>query len=517
MGRVWSCSSCVGFMVLAILVPRTIAIQTDEYQVHQIDKNDFIRHPKRDASCQQTGWSLCPASANGGCCPTGYSCAESSCYATTAGPTSGCGTEGYYDCPLTAGPGNCCPVGFICGRERCEAPAGASKATSCSPSYFACTASPYGCCPNGMACGISTCYSTNPETFQVSGTVTTTNSKGDTITTIVTSTTVITPGPDASDSSAATQGVAKLIPSTVSKLPAVGTDSSNSGSTNSGGGGGGDGNLSQSQLGGIIGGAVAILVIIIIVAVVIIWRLKRAEKAAQAIAQSRKESSSGQPRSQKSGFGQPSVSEVDGMDAESVLRARHMHYRTRSDSPTVGGRSRSETPNMYGTNASSTPQGGPTSIAQLPGSDASDGRQSSMDSYGPRHDNVPFAQRPSVDSQGSYPHTHTRQWSNVSELDGSIGSAHGVSELGTPDADEDARRRSNSTTRAPKGHIRRTSDPSSNNTTRGVQGDNGASTMPLGPLHEFDELHGYYGASDHTGQTAARLHTKSSSISSAPE
>ncbi|KAI1769923.1 hypothetical protein F4818DRAFT_308892 [Hypoxylon cercidicola] len=501
----WGSSNRVRFLVLAVLAPVTVAIQDEIYQIHQLVKDhNFIRHPKREASCQQEGYNLCPASVDGGCCPDGYACAVSSCYATTAGPTTACGRAGYYNCPITAGAGTCCPVGYICGKRSCEAPAGVTGySATCPTSYFGCPSSlGYGCCPNGMQCGSQTCYNTAPQTFPVSATVTTTNANGDTITTLVTSTEVITPGgpPDASATSSSTGAgdVMKLLPSTVSKLPAIETGSSDS----SGGGGGG---LTGGQLGGIVGGAIALLLITITVAAIILWRLKRTEKAARAAAGSRREpTSSDPPRSQKSGFGQPSISEVDGADTDTIARARAAYYRARSpSSTTAGGDSRSETPNYYGSNASTTPPAWAAGYvahahAHVPVSDAaSDGRQSSLDSYGAvsRHDTPAHAPRPSVESSSRGSHGHARQWSDASELDGSVVSAHGVSELASPDVLDAARRRSGSVTRKGRGE--------------------GAAAVPLGTLDEVTELHGHYGPSDlAVGQTAARLRAQNASAGS---
>ncbi|KAI1800758.1 hypothetical protein F4811DRAFT_496976 [Daldinia bambusicola] len=510
MGKVRSSVACIGFAVLVVLTPTTSAMHDHEYQMHWLKKNhNVLRHPKREAVCQQSGFTLCPESANGGCCPENYACAVSSCYAATAGPTSACGSTGYYNCPITAGGGVCCPVGYLCGSnaQDCLPPVGSSYSQSCPSSWFGCASSfGYGCCPNGMLCGTATCYGASPKTLPVSETVTTTDSKGHTITTVVTSSTVISPGPDPSDtSSAAVAGVPKLIPSTVSKLPSIETGGSSDRSGNG---------LSQAQIGGIVGGAIGLLAVIIIIAAIILWRLKRTEKAVKAAAKSRGRNSNGEPRSQKSHYGQVSVSEVDGTDVDSFMRIRNAHFRSRSDSSTAGEPSRSETPNYYGSNASATPPSWPGHSAHSPGVDAFDGRQSSPDSYGAHHDNVFSPQRPSVDSEAH--RTHVRQWSDVSELDGSVVSAHGVSELGSPDALEAARRRSNSSTRPPKVQVRRSSDPSGN--SRGARGEGATQGMvPLGTLNEISELHGYYGSPDlAVGQTAARLNKKGSTISSAP-
>ncbi|KAI1456484.1 hypothetical protein F4805DRAFT_224759 [Annulohypoxylon moriforme] len=494
-----SCSTCLGFMVLAIVTPAAVATDDEVYQIHKWEKNyELLRHPKREASCQQSGYYLCSASVNGGCCPEGYACAVSSCYATTGGPTSACGQVGYYNCPLTANPGDCCPTGYICNQSGCQPPVGSTVSLTCDASFFACTTSPYGCCPNGMTCGSYTCYG-SPTTYSVSDTVTTTNSKGDTITTVVTSTTVITPGASATSATPAAD-VPKLVASTVSKLPSIETGTSNSGS---------GGGLSSSQIGGIVGGAVALLVVIIVIAAVVIWQLKRTEKATKAAAESKREASSDQYRSQKSGFGNTTISEVDGMDADTLARARNAHLRSLSDDSTVGGRSPSQTPNLYGSN-SSTPPAWQGYFTQLPPSDSSDGRQSSLDSHA-RHDNGTYPQRVSADSQGI--HTHARQVSDASELDGS---ANSISELGSNDANDNdpGRRRSSSITRTPVSHVRQSSDPSGS--SRGARDNsNTAIGNPLGTLTEVNELHGYYGSPDlAVGQTAAKLYQKNASASS---
>ncbi|OTA99856.1 hypothetical protein M426DRAFT_324747 [Hypoxylon sp. CI-4A] len=511
----WRCSSYVGFMMSTVLAPGAVASHDHGYQIHQLEKNhDLVRHPKREASCQEIGYSLCPASANGGCCPENYACAASSCYVTTAGPTTACGTSGYYYCPMSANPGYCCPIGAVCNRTGCVPPVGVtSTSQSCPVSEFACTASPFGCCPHGMRCGAGTCYATTPETFFTSSTVTSTNSDGDTVTAVVTSTIVTTPGP-ASASATEAAGLTALIASTVSKLPSIETDSSSSDN--------GRGGLTGAQIGGIVGGVIALFAIVVAIAGVIIWHLRRTEKAAkeaQAAIASKHETSSGNPPSQKSGFGQ-SITEVDG-EIDSVARAsRNAHYRAHSDnSSTIGGyRSRSATPNQWGSNAPSTPPTWPGYMAQPPPSETPEARQASFDSYGVRQENSSSAPpRPSVDSQGSHPHSHnyahSRQHSNsnASELDGGGG---GVSELpDTPDPnDEASRRRSGSITQTPKAQVRRSSDPSGS--SRGSPAPIG---MPLGPLPEIGELHGHYGPPDlAAGQTAARLHHKDSSISSSP-
>ncbi|KAI1632744.1 hypothetical protein F4809DRAFT_653079 [Biscogniauxia mediterranea] len=502
----------VGLVALAALARESVASYGDEYQVQWINKdNNVLRHPKRDSSCSLTDWKLCPASVNGGCCPNNYECDVSSCFATTAGPSTGCGSlVGYYDCPLTAGAGSCCPVGFICGGGSNCLPPSDQYSESCPASYFACPSSlGYGCCQTGKMCGSGVCYDNTPMTLPVSFATTSTESNG-----------VVTPGPDISSGTAAAIGVAKLIPSTVSKQPAISTNS--------------------TALGGIIAAVVVILIAIIIAAVLIIKRLRKTEKAAKAAAESRRDDSSKPPTtSNKSGFGRPSISEVDGVDIDPLTRTRlSPHMRSQSDS-TVANRSQSITPGFLfsssggeGSSRTSSPpiwsQGVFNNI--LP-SDVSDGRQSSLDNYGGGgggyqsdsndannyNNNMqysqPTTQRVSYDSQASSFYGR-RHWSNASEVAGSLYGAHGVSELDTMDASEAAVRRqqsnsSNMTTRPIVAHVRRSSDPPTSTTTR-ARDDSGATVPlaaqpPLGTVTEIPlELHGHYGPSDLTsGQTAA--------------
>ncbi|KAH9896338.1 hypothetical protein F4778DRAFT_263577 [Xylariomycetidae sp. FL2044] len=516
------CSRGVGWIVLVALTGESQALHDARYKIHQLDKAyDVLRHPKRDPTCQQSGYTLCDGSVGGGCCPDNYECGTSSCTATTAGPSTACGQVGYYNCPIEAGAGSCCPVGFICavnGGDDCIPPAGQSYSMQCPASYFACASSlGYGCCQDGMLCGSAYCYSNTPATYPVSEKVTTTNAEGSTITTTVTRTTVITPGaPDASSTGTAeaASGVPKLVLSTVSKVPAIETGGN-------GGGGGGGGGLSQGALGGIIGAIIVVLIAIIVAAVIILRRLRRTEKAARAAAESRRASSTGGQQSHKPGFGRPSVSEVDGTDVDPLtLRpsGRPLHIRARSDSSNTD-RSPSRGPAWLDSNSSTPPVWGPGYVSPP----LSDGRTSSLDNYGGggpenhagRLSQTP-SQRVSCDSQASG--AGSRHWSNASEVEG----AHGISELDALDNNVGegaaaARRRSNSATRPPKVVPRRTSDPSGVSRARG---DAAVAAMPLGTVSEMNELqslHGYYGPPNHAvGQTAARLSRPDSTNSSVP-
>ncbi|KAI8634480.1 hypothetical protein F5Y19DRAFT_212650 [Xylariaceae sp. FL1651] len=505
MRHFWRFSGCVGLVILMVML-RPAEASVDQYEVHWVDKShNILQHVKRKAICKSDNYSLCPASVGGGCCPDNFACGTLSCYATTAGPTSACGKYGYYSCPLTAGAGSCCPVGLVCDNNGgCSPPPGVSVSQSCPASYFGCPVSlGGGCCLNGMVCGSGLCYDGTPRTVPVTEAQTTTDSGGHMTTVIVTSMTVITDGPNLSSSSATAAEIPQLIPSTVAKEDAIQTSDSS----------GGHGGLSSGALGGIVASVIVILVAIVVAAIFIVLRLKRTEKAVknvETIAGSRHESSNGLSQSYKQGFGQPSVSEVDastdvGHSTQFPIMRPSPQMRSQSASSVVDIRSSSRTPNFTNSGASSPPLWG----MPFP-SDASDGRQSSLDFY-PNQDNgnVRMSQRVSIDSHGSY--GHSRQPSDTSELEGTQ-----RFELGTSQNEGVARQRSNSATRPPKAHVRRNSDLSGQN--RGRADSNAATaTTPLGTVTEIHELHGHYGPM-HTaaGQTAAELSREPSSANSTP-
>ncbi|KAI0479492.1 hypothetical protein GGR56DRAFT_383589 [Xylariaceae sp. FL0804] len=541
----WKCWGCVGLAAVLSVSTRTAAarLEDDGYEVLQIRKDGAVlRHPKREAACQQSGWSLCPASVGGGCCPGGdWQCGVSSCTVTTAGPTSACGSVGYYACPLSAGPGSCCPVGLVCaaGSDQCTPPAGASYSQSCPASYFACPASlGYGCCGDGKVCGSGVCYDSTPTTAFVSETVTTTDADGSTITAVTTSRTVFTADPSPSSASAAGEAataaaVAKLIPSTVSKMPSIETGGS---SSSGGSGGGGSGGLSHGALGGIVAGVVVLLAAVAVAAFFIIRRLRRTETAVKAAAESRRESSAGPSRAPtKPGF-QPSVSEVASTDVDPRAQIPIAVMRM-SDSVATPPRDNF----LFGSGTSSPPivWTGAGFDGQPPSSDVSDRRHSSIDNYQQQqqHDAtrayqvsppLPPQGRVSYESSG-YGH-HGRQPSDASELGG-----RSISELGAADAAVDAgaeEQQQESTLVAPRGRrsgslgppvaTRRASSGSGNGEqpparpaarTRGSDNSNSAGMPGLMTVSEFHELHGYYGPGDHTGQTAARLNGPSTNSS----
>ncbi|RWA03153.1 hypothetical protein EKO27_g11952 [Xylaria grammica] len=330
-----------------------------EHEVLWVEKRlNILQHVKRKEVCQLEGWSLCPSSVGGGCCPNNFECDTASCYATTASSATCNGKVGYFACGLTAGPD----------------------------------------------------------------------------------------GPNTSTGSPSVAEIPQLVPSTVAKMSATQTSDSS----------GGHGGLSSGALGGIVAGVIVILVAVVVAATLIVLRLKRAERAArdaEKAAESRHGSSNSQPRSNKSGFGQPTISEIDSTtDIDPLNRFPIMlpssHGRSRSATSVTVDRSPSRTPNFAHSDTSSPPLWGvPFNYAP---SEASD-------------DNAPvrMSQRISMDSQGTY--RHGRHPSDTSELEG----PHGVSELETVENNEaDPQRRSNSITR-PKAHVRKNSDLSGQNRARG--------------------------------------------------
>ena len=65
--------------------------------------HDAIQGQKRDATICPSDFQLCPQSLNGGCCPTDRVCGSQSCYPTSTGPASACGTVGYTACGFDQG------------------------------------------------------------------------------------------------------------------------------------------------------------------------------------------------------------------------------------------------------------------------------------------------------------------------------------------------------------------------------------------------------------------------------
>ena len=356
-----------------------------------------------------------------------------------------------------------------------------------------------------MACAHGYCYETEPATYPVSSTVTTTNSDGDAVTTVITETTVITPGPG-SGTANPTITAPIVVPSTVMKLPSIETNGSDSGG----------GGLTKAQLGGVIAGVLIVLVGIMVATFIIIRRLKQTERAVAAT-ESKRDTSDGQQRSNhKTSFGHPTVSEVDGWDVDPLTQSpnfRPSHMRASSDE-TFTERSPSRTPNIPST--SSTPPAWTTEqnlarIVEAP----SEGRGQSLESSRAGgtvayETGARYSQAISCDSRPS----HSRQHSNASELSGETVNGPAKSELGaessTATAAEQAGRRRASTSAAhpPSAtHGRKNSGSGlAGGSGARVRSDSAAAALALGTVTEFGELHGHYGPPNlAVGQTADRL------------
>ncbi len=360
---------------------------------------------------------------------------------------------------------------------------------------------------SGMACGQGYCYETSAATFSVSSTVTTTNSKGDIITTTVTEATVITPGPGPGTSDP-TSTAAMVIATSIPKLAAIEVDN-----------GQGKQGLTQAQLGGIIAAVIIVLIAISLAAFFIIRRLRKTAEIVQA-AESRRGTSSGNQRSHKHSFGQPSISEVDGFDINPSMQSpsiRPSHLRSGSDTSYTERWPNSTT---HAPSTSSTPPvwPGQFNAAQIREAPSEAPVYNSVDTSNAAYavsqhsQQVPQSQRVSYDSQGS----HSRHWSNASELDSDPVGGPAKSELEDSAAgQQEASRRRASTSAArspprPAPHVRR----GSGGGARG-RSESAAAAVPLGTVNEFSEMHGYYGPPNHAvGETAERLGRDDSPASS---
>ncbi|KAL2160824.1 hypothetical protein VTH06DRAFT_1021 [Thermothelomyces fergusii] len=274
MRSIWACSSCTAFLLVALLRRGASAsyVEREWNNVHRIPKARLTAHPlRRDEGACPAEHTSCAASLGGDCCPSRYACAVDSCYATTAGPTSACGREGYYACyPVNGQPG-CCPLNFVCGDEEnngaCFPPAGFTYTEiPCPTDYYLCPASAnYGCCRSGLACGPNAyCYSTDPVTTTVFETITTTSGE-DTVTRTRAVETVVTPTIPTEPGDSSSGGAVKFVPTSVPKVPASSPSSESAGG------------LSGGAIGGIIAGVVVLLIVVVVAAFLIIRRLKQVE------------------------------------------------------------------------------------------------------------------------------------------------------------------------------------------------------------------------------------------------
>ncbi|KAH6848269.1 hypothetical protein B0I37DRAFT_160330 [Chaetomium sp. MPI-CAGE-AT-0009] len=528
MRSIWSCSSCAVVLVFALLGRDASAshVGREWKDVHRIAKAQVTAHPlRRDEGACPAQHTSCAASLNGGCCLSQYACAADSCYATTAGPTTACGTVGLYACAPINGEAGCCPVGLICADDTCRPPAGMTFTNlQCPTDYFLCPASD-GCCRNGLGCGPGAyCYATEPVTTTLMQTATTTSG-----TEIVTEThstvTVITPTipTQPSDNIGA---VLKFTPTSVPKVPAASPSSES------------DGGLSGGVIGGIIAGVVVLLIVVVVAAFLIIRRLKHVED----VMESKRGSSTGkksqsQSQAQKEHYGRQLHSDMDDMSVDPLM----------VPPSTTATNNHSTSPTPYpGGAASSRGRADSAGFTPSPNMFPDDRSRHASPDFNAGYFDASLQQQPmqaariraSTDSTGTtqhrgYVYTHWRQQSNASELsadgsDNGMASPHfpptpGAGGGGIPELDgtgafvelpgavvatgpghTGVRSRSSSNTSiggARGGHARRRSD--------GVVQSPGFQGQPdagLEPLDEGAEIHGYYGRRDQqAGQTAAGL------------
>lgn len=512
MRRAWSYAR---LLTLAVLMEDVSAGHSNHYQIHRIDKQyDALR--KRDGVCSSP-YTACPAVQGGGCCPDNYACQSTYCYATTAGPVTGCGRVGYFQCGSDkpgrqlssrasischdtdiSDTGLCCPTGNVCGQNNgCTPAVGETYSHDCPNNYYLCPSSlMYGCCMSGMGCASNGCYSTAPSTATVTSVVTTTDANGDATTSVMSRTMVITPAPATAVNLDASGVVPKLIASTVPKISPVQTATAS------------DSGLSPAAMGGIIGGVIAVVLVVIIAAFLIIRRLRHTEK----VVEESKQGSSGRrsTATHKQGFGPPTVSEVE-VDplTQTTTSPRQSHLRAHSDPSVTYARGRSPSHSVELSSERDAPPAWPGHYNPIPHADHDNTQYQNSDAQGGPHDAARFSQqsqgsyRMSYDSQGNW---RQGRWSNVSEVSGSADGAHGSSELDAVDAS--AQRRSSSSARPPPGPLNRKYSGSGGEYHQRVRSDSsvpGTSTLPLGTVNEVAELHGYYGPQDRqTGQTDAR-------------
>ncbi|ROT35181.1 hypothetical protein SODALDRAFT_329361 [Sodiomyces alkalinus F11] len=349
-----ACSHCAIALLFSVCTTPAVAVDVKRVDgVHRVEKthvtiiHNIQRRDMTSSSSCPPNHSLCPASLNGGCCPSGYGCASESCFASTRAPQTCAGRVGYYACAPEVG-GGCCPEGYICERgDNCRAPQGVSYSQSCPTNYFLCPSSlNYGCCRDGMGCASNACYSTQPSTYTITRTITTTDSADSEITTTETETetTVSTPSPPTArptevDDDA--EVVIKFYPSSVSKVEPEIVESNNDSSDDDGGAGGDDGGgggVTTGQIAGIVVGAVALLVIVLVAAFLIMRRLNKVVRAVES-KQGTTRHSNGTKTQTAYRSEKPAVSELDDQSVDPLMMMsspRPCHRRADSDSEGIG-------------------------------------------------------------------------------------------------------------------------------------------------------------------------------------
>ena len=130
--------------------------EAEEHSVPKLPRNNSTLPKLRDSSRKlqeecDTGYLECPASAGGGCCPSGMQCTVNSCVELV------CNT-GFSLCPTSVG-GGCCQTGYTCTTTKCIPPVGSSASGStCKSTEIPCPAASTGCCDSyKKICGASGC------------------------------------------------------------------------------------------------------------------------------------------------------------------------------------------------------------------------------------------------------------------------------------------------------------------------------------------------------------------------
>ncbi|KAG9246028.1 hypothetical protein BJ878DRAFT_317873 [Calycina marina] len=229
--------------------------------------HDGIQGQKRDMASCQAGFSMCPDSMNGGCCPSDRVCGTSSCFASSAAPASACGKANYIACDINDG-GGCCPSNYVCGRAGCSPMAGVFQSETCGVNSYLCPESlNFGCCGTGMACGFANCYSTEIVTLTMVDTVITAEASSEKT---LLNTIVSTIAPSIPTEAYTTKQTGILPKITESVAPEI--SKSKAIDTSSAGG------SFKSQLGAIISGIVILLIIILFAAFLILKRLSNVKR-----------------------------------------------------------------------------------------------------------------------------------------------------------------------------------------------------------------------------------------------
>ncbi|CRK43851.1 hypothetical protein BN1723_016264 [Verticillium longisporum] len=556
------CSICAVVSLVAFCAGGSSALDVKKRDgIHRVEKIhvtilDNIQ--RRDTTACPTSYLLCPSSASGGCCPEGFGCATDSCFASTRAPQTCQGRAGYYPCAPDL-EGGCCPEGYLCQRgAQCVVPDGVSYSQSCPTNYFLCPSSlNYGCCRDGMGCAASACYSTEPSTYKITRTVTTTNADDEEVTVTETATTVSTPSqPTVYPTGAIGQGdqqvVVKFYPTSVPKVePEVTKDDDDGGS-----------GLSTGAIVGIVVGVVGLLIIVVAAAFII---LRHLNKVVKTVVESKQGTSTGSRAAKPKPFvsqyrvaDKPTPSEIDEMSVDPLMITSPRPSTRRLDSDSSG---------AIGLGVGVGSPGYPSPPLDTPSPNAPAGYQAVPTTTAERHAsydstfqggvgyfNMPSEQerrrpsqqsgiwpwpsgaqpqRQSTDSQTTqqaYAQGHGRQWSNASEqsnpsdMVSPIHQHFGAQELDSanamvpelhaqsapstypPESPVDPRRSMVSamsstvaSTRQPAPHPRRRSGEGRTHSDSVT-----AAQAPLSVVTEDTELIGHYGPPDSAvGQTAA--------------